>query len=239
MNRGIDSVATGMAANERWLDVVTNNLANVSTNGYKRDTLVFGTALERELRADGGLGADIGSLGGGASVQGEYTDFSQGPVRPTGNPLDLAIRGDGGAFALQTPQGIKYTRDGSFTISNGRLTSRDGFPVLDDRRQPIDIPTGDLTVANGEILVAGKSAGTVGVFEAKFNKEGGNLLGASNAQLSTTSTIDSGMIEGSNVNAIEAMIAMIKISKAYDFAQKSITSQDELTQRLIQSLASK
>src|ERR1043165_6847234 len=108
MQRGVYSAATAMATAQQWLDVVTNNLANASTTGFKKDGLTFNDGLVRELASHAGTGPGIGSLGSGAVVKGAYTDFSSGAIAPTGNPLDLAIKTPTGAFAVQTSAGVRY-----------------------------------------------------------------------------------------------------------------------------------
>jgi flagellar basal-body rod protein FlgF len=238
MNRGIYSTATGMVAAQRWMDVTANNLANASTNGFKRDGLVFNDAMERELAASGGFGTRLGSLGVGATPQGEYTVFEGGPVTATGNPLDMAIEGDKGMFAVRTPGGVRYTRDGSFSLNaNRELVTKNGHQVLDERLEPITLPAGKLDVSNeGALSIDGKAAGTIGIFEGTFTKEGDNLYSAVSAKKAESGGVRTHAIEGSNVNAVEAMISMITLSRSFELAQKSITQQDELTQRLIQSL---
>ena len=245
MNRGIYAAATGMETSQAWLDVVTNNLANVSTNGFKRDDLLFNDALQKELASNGGMGAPLGSIGSGATVAQEYTSFDQGPIRITGNATDFAISGvsasspnTAAAFAVQTPEGVRYTRDGSFLVNDGALTTRDGYAVLDDSGSRITVPTGNLTTHGTQIMVNGKGVATLGVYAGSFAKLGGNLFSSSNAQAVSDVPVQSSALEGSNVNAIGSMVDMIKIGRSYDLAQKSITSQDELTQKLVQSLSS-
>src|SRR6478736_2099764 len=147
MQRGVYSAATAMATAQQWLDVVTNNLANASTNGYKKDGLTFNDGLVRELSANAGTGAKLGSLGSGAVVQGAYTDFSVGSHTMTGNALDLAIRTPQGAFAVQTPGGVKYTRDGSFQLNADRqIVDQQGHQVLNRQGQPITAGPGKIAI---------------------------------------------------------------------------------------------
>jgi flagellar basal-body rod protein FlgF len=238
MNRGIYSTATGMVAAQRWMDVTANNLANASTNGFKRDGLIFNDAMERELAASGGLGTRLGSIGSGAMPKKQYTVFERGPLTATGNPLDMAIDSDQGMFAVQTPGGVRYTRDGSFALNEKReLVTKCGFQVLNEKLEPIVIPAGKLEMSGqGHVAVDGKAMGKIAVFDGPFLKEGENLFTAPQAQAVEFAGIRSYSVEGSNVNAVEAMISMISLSRSFEMAQKSITQQDELTQRLVQSL---
>src|SRR5687767_4718787 len=172
MNRGIYATATGMIAADKWMSVVSNNLANVSTNGFKRDELVFADAYQRELRANGGRGMHLGSLGSGAMLQAEYTVFERGAIVPTGNPLDLAIDSERGLFAVETPQGVRYTRDGAFQLdSERRIVTKSGHPVLDDRGNAIELPLGPFRIEpNGAVIAGEFEIARIGVYEGRAKK---------------------------------------------------------------------
>ena len=147
MIRGLYTGASGMAAQQHKLNAISNNLANVDTHGYKRDMSVqkaFPELLLRRFNDDGVMripikGEAIGSvdtapvvgrLGTGVAQNEVYTVFEQGPMEETSNPFDLALGGDG-FFAVQTPNGERYTRNGSFHLGpEGMLVTKDGFPVL-------------------------------------------------------------------------------------------------------------
>lgn len=234
MNRGIYATAAGMSALQSQLDVLTHNLANAATHGFKQDALAFADNYAVQLRAGG---TPIGSMGYGPSLQSQYTDFSVGSIEPTGNPLDVAIPDPGGFFAVQTPQGVRYTRDGAFTLTDGTLTTQRGYPVLDDRGTPILVPNGEIAISStGEIAVNGVPAGTIGVYQGTFSHEGHNLYGAPDARPATDATVRPGALEGSNVNPVTSMVSMVEIHRIFELSQRTITQQDELTQRLIQSL---
>lgn len=217
----------------RQLDVVANNLANVSTTGFKRDELAFNDLFAKQL--DKG----IGSIGFGPSGFTEFTAFEDvGEMRPTGNPLDVAVDGNRGAFAVKTASGaIVYTRDGSFDRDQqGYLVTRTGDRVLDDAMSEIEIGTGHVAIAaDGSIQVDGSTVATIGVYEGRFEKIGGNRFRGTGTPL-TDARIKAGHLEGSNVNAIESMTTMISLNRSFEIAQRSITAQDELAQRLIQSM---
>lgn len=236
MNRGLYTAATGMNAAQRLLDVTANNLANVSTNGFKRDGLIFKDALEANMNSQG---QQIGEISYGVTPAGEFTDFNMGQISQTGNPLDIAITDTKGAFKVDMGNGIqRFTRDGAFRLNDQKeLVDRNGHPVLDKDDNPITLDGGTISVQkNGDIQVDGKLAGTIGVFEGTFVKEGQNLFTSTDSQVTDAVGIQGGAIEGSNVNAVEAMIQMITLSRSFDMAQKSVQQHDELTQRLIQSL---
>lgn len=239
MNRGIYATGNGMMASQHLLEVISQNLANLSTNGYKRDGVAFNDAFLREMRADGGRGPRLGSLGSGAVAQAQFVVFEPGPIRNTGNDLDVAIRSAEGAFAVRTPQGVAYTRDGAFTRNqDGMLVTRQGYLVLDPQLQPIDLSK-STTISigsDGTIEADGLELGRLGVFSGTFAKRGDNLFSTAGATPIAQPDLQPQAIEDSNVNAVESMVAMIQLGRSFEMAQRSMTQQDELTQKLIQSL---
>jgi flagellar basal-body rod protein FlgF len=239
MNRGLYTGVTGMIADQKWMDMIANNLANVSTNGFKKDGLSFSDLLDQQVRTSGGLGKGLGTISAGTKIGATFTDYSVGPMQATGRPLDVAIQSPDAMFAVQTPQGIRYTRDGAFTLDQNRqLVNHDGFAVLDGSQQPITIPAGQVTIDTvGQISVNGKTAGTLGLFSGSFEKEGANLYASGDAATASGKTVQSGTIEGSNVNAVASMVDMITLQRTFDLTQKVVTQQDNLSQRLIQSLS--
>jgi flagellar basal-body rod protein FlgG len=203
-----------MAAGLARQDLLANDLANASTPGYKPDRASqrsFGSLLLSNTRT----GAPVGSLGIGTEIAAVQLDTSQAAVRETGEPLDFAIEGDG-FFALQTPAGTRYTRNGRFTASaQGTLADAFGNQVLDRRGAPVRLrggsadPTqlGVVALTNpakvGESLLTGTPAGA----------------GAGVAR--------SGALEGSAVNPARALIDMMSATRAFESCQKAITTIDE------------
>lgn len=229
-----------MTVAEMTLDVISNNLANAATTGFKRDAVVFNEAMEKVLRSEAGDGKEIGTLGSGPGVKAVATDFAQGSLVATGNPLDLALTSADGMFAVRTPDGIKYTRDGAFgTNADGLLVDKNGYPVLDDRENEITVTGGKLEINDsGTVSVNGAEVATLGIYKGQFTKQGLGLYSSSGAQVVDPNQVkvSQGFIESSNVNPIEEMVQMIKLNRAFEMAQKSATSQDESTQQLIQGL---
>lgn len=244
MNRGIYANVSSMAGLQTWLDVTTNNLANASTTGFKADGLTFTDALTQQLRADAGSGPSIGSIGSGEVPNAEYTDFSQGPIQSTGNPLDLAIQDSNGMFSVQTPHGVAFTRDGSFQLNkDGTLVNQSGYPVLDSTGHPISVPNGDIQFSSsGELSVRTakgvQNIASLGVYSGSFSKLGSNLYSGKGTEALTTPKLTSGALEGSNVNAIQAMTDLIKIGRLYSLEQKAITQQDTSSNKLLQAVGS-
>ena len=168
---------------------------------------------------------------------------SRGPITATGNPLDVALKTPNAMFAVQNADStISYTRDGSFSLnSNHELVTQSGALVLDSNKNPITLPPGQISIAsNGTVSVTnGKSttsAGTLGVFTGSFSKAGANLYTGSNVTDVATPDLAAGSVEGSNVNAVESMLDLIRISRSYEMQQKSITQQDELSQKLLTTI---
>lgn len=235
MNRGVYSAASAMQVSQQWLDTIANNLANASTVGFKRDGLTFEEGFERELRSEGGEGSPIGTVGQKTVVAFAYTDETQGALVPTGNPLDVALTAPGAYFAVQNGDGTGYTRNGSFQIgADGVLSDQSGRPVLDASLAPIRLGQGPVTIGeDGSIQQGGATVTRLGIFQGRLAKAGGNLfVGSPNP---ASAQLRPGFLESSNVNAIEEMVAMIRLNRVFEMAQKAIQSQDESSQRLIQS----
>jgi len=242
MIRGIYATATGMRATQTEMDIISNNLANISTVGFKRDAVAFSDALEREVYANGGLGEKLGTLGSGPTQARQFTVFDIGPITGTGNALDVAINTREGAFGVLDVDGTtKYTRNGSFTINENRtLVTKSGLPVLDDSGREITLPNGVVSIAeDGTVSVDEQPVAKLGVYDGAFAKAGNNLFVSSNAQLMDTADLRTRALEGSNVNSIEVMVKLIALNRNFELSQKSIQQQDSLTQRLIQSLQEK
>lgn len=230
-----------MAISERWLDNIANNLANASTVGFKRETLAFNERLMREMRAQMGTGEVVGSLGSGPELLKSAMVMEQGAAVSTGNPLDVAILGDKGFFAVQSADGVRYTRNGSFNLSADRtLVTKSGQPVLDTQNQPINLPEGKAEISEfGEVKVNGEVIAQLGIVDGAFSPAGYGLYSGTSTQPMESVHLMTAALESSNVNAIDEMVQMVKLNRAFEMSQKSASSQDEATERLIQSLNSR
>jgi flagellar basal-body rod protein FlgG len=258
MVRGIYASASGMIAQQRTVDVVANNLANVNTNGFKKDVAIFRAAPEERFhRLNDPLKLPwvnfivdkrpyIGWSGSGVKPDEVFTKHQAGVLKQTMNPLDLAIVGEG-FFKVETPQGIRYTRDGAFVIDNqDRLTTSTGFLVLGEDGQPITVKGNTVLFAtDGTVLVDGKKAGKVQIvqFEEPFmdlKKIGDNLFaehegGKPEIKVETPQVL-AGYLESSNVNPVQEMVDMITALRAYETSQRMITSQDATVDRVINTV---
>jgi flagellar basal-body rod protein FlgF len=248
MNRGIYGAASGMLANQQWLDVVANNLANVNTVGFKRDGIVFHDWIERSMFANGGTGHEIGSLGAGPAPTKLFTNWSKGTMATTDNPLDVAVISEKGLYAIELPpspnvegRNIVYTRDGAFQLGpDGRLNTREGYAVLDTNREPIYLDhTKPATIdetGNVGPLLGGEGNQRIGLFDGPFRKLGFGLYSSPTAELYDQGRVQQRALEGSNVNTVETMIQMITVSRAFEMGQKAISTQDDSNGKLLDML---
>jgi flagellar basal-body rod protein FlgF len=224
---------------QRRMDVTANNLANVTTAGFKADALVFDEAADTDAHAD----ADPREIRFVRDVT-VMRDMRQGPIAMTGNALDVAIEGDG-FFMVEGPNGPLFTRDGAFTLTgDGRLVTGDGRAVLNSGGAPIVFdPQGEAPVIgrDGAIRVAGVEAGRIGVasFAAPgaLSKVGDNLWDAQGqAQGVFDGIVLQGALEGSNVRPVVELTRLIEISRAYQSAARIVAGADELRKSAIERL---
>jgi flagellar basal-body rod protein FlgF len=225
---------------QRRMDVAANNLANVATSGFKADALVLEEADETSAHAE----EDPTQIRFVRDV-GIIHTMDQGPIEMTGNPLDVALEGDG-FFMVQGPGGAPmYTRDGAFTLTGeGRLVTSDGRAVLSSGGAPIVLdPQGETPSIgrDGAIRVAGVEAGRIGTasFAAPgaLSKVGDNLWDAQGqAPGEFGGVVLQGALEGSNVRPVMELTRLIEISRAYQSAAKIVSGADELRQRAIERL---
>jgi len=248
---------TGMEAQQTQLDVISHNLANVSTTGYKRASAVFQDLMYQNLRQVGSSSTEQSQLptglqlGLGVRTVATSRSFTQGSMQQTNNNLDVAIKGNG-FFQVTQPDGtIGYTRDGSFQVdAQGRLVTSSGLPVANG----ITVPTNATSVSispDGTVsaTVSGQAAPqTVGtlalahfVNPAGLEPKGENLYaetaasGQPNGGTAGTNglgTIMQGFLETSNVNVVQELVSMIQTQRAYEMNSKAIQTSDQMLQKL-------
>ena len=235
---------------ERQLDVVANNMANVNTNGFKADKSLFEQFLKSGAREDNFARPDRNV----SFVQDRATlhDFAKGANEQTKNPLDVAIDGD--AFlVVQTPAGERYTRDGGLQINaQGQLVNASGYAVLGTSGPIVFQPTdknvtiasdGNITVLEGTNRidsVRGKLRLVDFAQSQRLMKEGSNLYSAgagANPVPSTTSRVNQGFIEKSNVNAVMEMTRLMDVTRAYTKISTMLQQQGDLRKSAIEKLA--
>ncbi len=248
---------TGLDASQTKLNVISNNLANVSTNGFKRSSAVFEDLIYQNVRQVGAQSSGQSQIptglqvGTGTRVVATARIHSQGNLQKTDGPLDLAINGEG-FFQVLMPDGtIGYTRDGSFQKdSNGQIVNSNGYPLQPNINVPGD--TISLTIGNdGTVSVTQK--GTAGATQigniqlttfvnpAGLESIGGNVYietaSSGNATPTTPGTngsgiISQGYVETSNVNIVEELVSMIQAQRTYEVNSKVISTSDQMLRKL-------
>lgn len=251
MEKGIFITASGGRGQERAMDVIANNLANINTAGFKRDRLVFETYLQKNLDPKNDLPtiAEIGqgNLSGRVHdsaymiASQSYTDFSQGHLKFTQDLFDVALSGDG-FFSVATPDGEFFTRGGSFSIGkDGELVTMSGYPLLGENGAPIYVGEKAFNInATGQVFDKDNnfiSKLRVVDFEDKsaLTKRGEHLFIAHDRayMIDSNAEVKQGFVESSNVEPMAEISGMITAVRAYEAFQKSIQSHDEMTSRLI------
>ena len=264
MIRGLYTGASGMNAQQNRLDAISNNLANVDTAGYKRDVTVsksFSELLIRRCDADGVYttvfgSADaapvVGKLGLGVETNENYTDFEQGSFRLTDANTDFALGGKG-FFAVMTPYGERYTRNGNFFVGKeGILETKDGYPVLgengiihvEDDQFKVNEDGMIYNLADNSVIDRFR---TVRFDNERYLQKMGSSLYASNditgepviAEGDDRPRFLQGYMETSNVNVVNEMVQMIEVNRAYEANQKSIQSQDTMLSNLWSRVATR
>ncbi len=253
MFRGLYTSYTGMKVQQQRVDAISNNIANVNTNGYKRDRLIeksFKEVLTTRIR-DGKSDTRIGKMSLGVSVAEVFTDFSQGSLKQTNNELDIAIAGRG-FFKLGVPDksgnmAIKYTRDGSFTLdSNKDLCTKDGKYVLSESGDKINLAENALPRINkdGSVYLKEKFIAKLGVVdfadEKMLKKEGDSMFVVpDNAETRAfEGSLEQGFLEGSGVNSVQEMINLITANRIYEANQKVIQTYDETMSKVVNEVGS-
>jgi flagellar basal-body rod protein FlgG len=258
--RSLSIAATGMLAQQRNVEVVSNNLANMNTTGYMRRRTEFHDLLYQNLRRGGSTSSDSGNvvptgvqLGLGVKLAAVYRIHEQGNLNPTDNAFDMAIQGKG-FFQIDLPNGdTGYTRDGTFQLNgDGEIVTHDGYPVVPS----ITVPNNAVDVAintSGEVLVkldgqvAYSNVGQIqtAIFpnDAGLESIGSNLYletPASGAASTSTpgstgyGTVLQGFLETSNVNAVEEISNLISAQRAYEMNSKVIQTSDDMMGTLTQ-----
>lgn len=231
------AAASGMRASMESLDLLANNLANAQTNGYKSDREFYNLYTSPD--------ATEGSVNMPDIVK-NWTDFSQGSLQQTSNPLDFGIAGEG-FFAVNGPGGTLYTRNGSLKLNtNGQLATQDGYPVLGTDGKPIQIdPAQPVNVGtNGVILQGGDQVGQF-QFVSFQNPENLSKQGTNNFQFSGTAAdikpapgeIQQGKLEGSNVAPADSAVRLVGVMRQFEMLQKAISIGTDMNRQAIEEVA--
>src|SRR5258708_2755296 len=253
MLRALYSAASGMESQQLNLDVISNNLANVNTTGFKKDKIEFQDLLYQNIRSAGaeqGNGSQLPTglqVGHGARAVATSKVFTEGELTQTGEKLDVAVQGDG-FFQVTMPDGtLAYTRDGALkTASDGRITTSDGLPVQNGF-QPIPAGTTSITIAPDGTVSTQSASGTQSfkvtltpfTNPAALDSLGRNLYKETPASGTPETgtpgeagygSLQQNYLEMSNVQVVEEMVNMIVAQRAYEVNSKAVQAADEMMQ---------
>lgn len=260
---------SGQIAQQRKVETIANNIANVNTPGFKRDQVVFKEYLTELEKPQGDVDLprktwgpqdfyrSYGAENAMVKVDGSYTDHTQGQLKPSGNPLDIAIYGKG-FFEVLTPNGVRYTRNGKFVINReGEIVTQTGFKLLsfngnkselnDDRKRVISIPQmGKISVAkDGSIYVDEKLFNKISVVEFndhhELKKQGKGLFYTDHLdnikRTAINSSLHQGYTEASNVNAIREMSELINAHRHFETIQNAIKAYDHINNKAVNDIS--
>jgi flagellar basal-body rod protein FlgF len=237
MASGIYTAMTGAVAQSQALDVTANNIANAETTGFRAERVSFSEALSQKK--------DMIHAG----IAGAAPDSSRGTMRDTGNPLDVAINGEGW-FGVQTQQGVKYTRAGDFRLDDdGRLVTADGNPVRAAGGGELSIPPGAAEIhieGDGSLVADGNSVGQIEVVQfapGGLDRAGKNLFtakaGVRPQTAGETPEIMSGTLEGANFEVVRGVIDLVKISRVYEALHRMVESYKQIDDRTARDIGGK
>lgn len=272
MQTGYYSSAAGMVAQFNRLDTISNNLANVNTVGFKEDNLIVGDFMRLYKEARDELpnanhtkeGAQFlnRAMTKAPQIVDAYTDFSIGNMQKTGNNFDFALSKEGVFFAVQTPQGVRLTRDGSFTTSDdGKLITKQGYEVLPadyfQSKEPIVVNTqSNIVEVDKDGIISTNTPNGLNMNQlaklmivqpdnlALLKKEGDNLFKyedvAEFEDMEQSGAVAQGFVEKSNVNAVKMMTQMIETNRLVGMYQKAMNAQmDDMNTEAINKIARK
>jgi flagellar basal-body rod protein FlgF len=218
----------------REMAVVANNIANVSTAGFRREGVVFSEYVAA-MDEDPSLSM--------AHASGRLVDLSQATLSQTGGSFDFAIQGDG-FFLVETPQGERLTRSGAFTPdAEGELVTSDGFRLLDAGGAPVFVPPDAKAVAlsqDGTLSVEGQPIAQIGLWRPAdplaLRHQAGTLFDGGELEPVENGTMLQGMLEESNVQPVTEIARMIEVQRAYELGQKFLDAEDDRVRGVIQAL---
>jgi flagellar basal-body rod protein FlgG len=250
MIRGLYIAASSAISENKRIDVITNNIANVNTSGFKKDTMItesFPDVLMKRISSTdlrdisskapvlNKIGY-IGKMNHGVRVDEVFTNFEQGAISPSGNPMDLALQGKG-FFTVETPAGERYTRSGEFTLDNeGYIATKEGYKVQ-GQNGPIQVEGKNINInENGQVFSDGNEIDTLKLVDFNdyklLKKEGDGLFidasGNAGNIKEAEGLVQQGYAEASNVNSVKMMVEMITMLRSYEANQKVIKTHDEL-----------
>ena len=232
--------ASGLRARMESLDLVANNIANASTGGYKADREFYSLYVAPE--ADGN--DPISTM---PVIERPWVDHTQGVLRSTGNPLDVALAGKG-FFAVNGPSGPLYTRNGNFRLAaDGKLTTSDGYPLRDSLGAPLMLQaTRPLEISSdGTVTQDGVVTGKLEIVDftstAGLSKQGGNYFRVNSPiarpRAPSGTSVEQGQLEASNTGPAEAAVRLVSVMRQFEMLQKAISLGNEMNKKVIDEVA--
>ncbi len=218
----------------REMQEVANNIANLSTTGFRREGVIF---AEHVAGVPGGASLSMGS------ARARLVDLTQGDLSETGGTFDFAIRGEG-FFLVETADGQELTRAGSFTPGpDGALVTPDGARLLDEGGSPVQVPPGAASVllaADGTLSADGQPVARIGLWQAtdplQLSHRAGSRFSAGEVQPAEGATVLQGYLEDSNVNPVTEVARMIEVQRAYELGQGLLEREDQRMRGVIETL---
>ena len=237
------AAASGMKSRMESLSLMANNLANSGTSGYKSDSEFYGLYVG----ADASGSAEDGSASTSPEIERQWTDFSQGPLQPTGNPFDVALSGRG-FLAVNGPSGVLYTRNGSLHVSkSGELVTGDGYPVRATGGGSLAVTSGKPVEIDkdGTVRQDGATLGQLAVVDFKstdsLKKQSGACFlndDAKNPPVAAANVqVEQGQTEGSNVAVPEAAMRLVGVMRQFEMLQKAVLMGVDMNRKAIEEVA--
>jgi flagellar basal-body rod protein FlgF len=240
MESSITVALSRQAGLRRQLDVIANNMANMNTTGFKGQNMMFVDLLVKNQSADRPLESKVAYTRDVST----WRDYSEGPLKDTGNPLDVAVRGDG-FFVVDTPDGERYTRNGNFQLNDqGQLVDNRGNAVLSEGGQPFNVAPGDQDISiarDGTVSTANGDLGRLRVVRFDNPQQlhetfGGLYTSDADPQPVDNPDVVQGMLEGSNVEAVVEMTRMIDVNRSHSAVNEFIQDEDDRIRRMVREL---
>lgn len=245
MFQGFYNLASGMITQNRNLDVISNNITNSITPGFKKDTMTSSTFKEELISRSGNLDKSspqaLNNIAMLRASTGTVTNFQQGQLEETGNPLDVALTSDG-FFQIQTQNGFVYTRNGSFTIDNQGYLCLSEIGRVMGTNGPIYLGTDDIEINNsGTIyLPDGRIAGNILVInfddKTQLDKAENGIFTTNVQGNNFNGTMVQGTIEQSNVNSVEEMVSMMESQRALQSAAQVLKIYDQIMNKAVNDI---
>jgi len=240
MLNGLYTATSGMMMQQTRMDIISSNLANINTTGHKKEVPIFSQYLANASETPDDIIRDSDynkMINSPVRLYDVKVNFDQGYLKETGRKLDMALTNPEAFFAIDTPFGVRFSRDGAFTVNEqNELVTKDGYRVLSNlnAQQGVTIPAGGTVTEEGNILLDGAPVGSIEMVEfddkSKLQKTGDSLYVALDTlpKAAVNPGLTTGFLEGSNVNPVEEMVKMIEASRGFETYSKIIASFQEM-----------